>query len=425
MKQLTSILIALILPVVLFAQKIVDNPVHGYSTAGSLNLNRVELNDTASILSFNLKHGSSGWMSIPVETYIQAVGSEEKLYVTATEGVPLKERVSFSESGDLNYQLFFPPVPVETALLNYGEANEGGNWAIYEIRLNESGHSSLSWLSGHWFDGQTGLYAASFSDREVIYKNKVWTIGECDLNTEKANLSLNRDSEQLKLFVEKSENGITLGSDKKHLQALVARRNRMAVARNGNVDLETPLFSLDSADYSGYFIGFNPNYVSDRFTVYSNNLLSGVQEKTEVKIDSNGFFHARIPVYYPHVVFKSGVGGSDDLYLAPGKALFQVIDLTNNKAKRLYGGDCAAMSSEIIDTYRVSNLSRRTAIDSVHGGSFADYKAYCLQAKLRDLENLKKLYDDGKLSKRAYQLHQMDVAYNCLYTILDYGMACA
>lgn len=53
------------------AQTIVSNPKTGFSTAGNVQITKVELSDTATILSFDVEYTPNFWINAPIETHIQ------------------------------------------------------------------------------------------------------------------------------------------------------------------------------------------------------------------------------------------------------------------------------------------------------------------------------------------------------------------
>ncbi|RKD88518.1 TlpA family protein disulfide reductase [Mangrovibacterium diazotrophicum] len=423
MKRITLFLLALVSPFLLVAQKKIENPEFGFKNDPNLELKSIELTDSATVLSFQYKAKEGRWIRVPKESYIKLPDSSELLYATKTDGIPFGERYTLGESGEVSYHVYFPLLPSGTVEIDFGEAISKSSWEIFAIQLNESKSPLPDGIEGHWFDSRTGLYAASITRKQVVYRERVWQIESIKEKGKSIELNLKSGEETAQLYVACEDKGLAFGTNKKALQHVVGRFNRMAVARNGNVDLEVPKFSLDSAEYCGYILGFNPRYSPDRFTVSYDQLTNWREQKLEVKVDSTGYFQCKIPVLYPHTVVVRNSGVSSYPYLEPGKKLFQVFDLSNSKQDRLFMGESAAISSEIIQPFRISELNRTAIMDSVHGGTFAQYKVVCQQISERDFQNLNKLYADGKLSKRAWQLHQMDAQYDFLYTLLSYSMA--
>ena len=85
------------------AQKIIDNPKHGISIAPYLKLTKIELRDSATVMSFFVNFTPGNWISIPKETYIQNPIDNEKLYVVTTEGIPFNEKYWMPDSGQVAF----------------------------------------------------------------------------------------------------------------------------------------------------------------------------------------------------------------------------------------------------------------------------------------------------------------------------------
>ena len=293
MKQLTLMLAGLFVSTLLVAQKKIENPEFGQKNSSALHLKAIELTDSSTVFSFSYSGRGGSWMSVPTKTYIKVPDSDEMLFATGTEGIPFGERYTFDETREISYLVYFPPVPTGATELDYGEAVPRGAWEIFAIQLNETKSPLPDGIEGHWFDSQTGLYAASITRKQLVYRERVWQIESIKEKGKSIELNLKSGEETLQLYVACEEKGLALGTNKKALQHVVGRFNRMAVARNGNVDLEVPKFSLDSAEYCGYILGFNPRYSPDRFTVSYDQLTNWREQKLEVKVDSTVIFNVK------------------------------------------------------------------------------------------------------------------------------------
>ena len=107
MKSILLTTFTLFLSVFVYSQILIENPKIGMSTASNVKIEKIELSDTATVLSFRLHSSDDRKFLIPSETYIQPVGSKEKLFVFKAEGLKIGEWVSIPASGDIYYSCFF------------------------------------------------------------------------------------------------------------------------------------------------------------------------------------------------------------------------------------------------------------------------------------------------------------------------------
>jgi hypothetical protein len=184
----------------LFAQIIVDNPRIGQSTANSVAITQVELTDTSTALPFHVSGRAGVNIFIPSLSYIVPVGTTGplfvksddglktlpaseggRLYLTRAEGITLDNNFLVPLNGNLNYILYFPALPKGVQKIDFGEANEGGNWFFYDIELQNGRPKSRipRKFVGSWFpnDGSRKLFLALY-DTLSVYNFQVWNYGE-------------------------------------------------------------------------------------------------------------------------------------------------------------------------------------------------------------------------------------------------------
>jgi hypothetical protein len=104
-----------------FAQKTIENPEYGLCTVPG-SLTKIELLDDATVLHFHIKHYTNSAISVSKKSYIQARGSEEKLFVNKAVGVEIGgENNKTSDYGELFYSLYFPKLDTNIKAINFGE----------------------------------------------------------------------------------------------------------------------------------------------------------------------------------------------------------------------------------------------------------------------------------------------------------------
>ncbi len=184
----------------LFAQIIVDHPRIGQSTTTNVSITQIELTDSSTALSFHVSGRSGEYIFIPTRSYIVPVGvtglnyvksgdglktlpdnESGKLFLTRAEGITLDNKFLMPLKGSIDYILYFPALPKEAQKIDFGEANEGGNWFFYDIEL-QNGHPKSRIprkFVGSWFpdDGSKKLFLALY-DTLSVYNFQVWNYGE-------------------------------------------------------------------------------------------------------------------------------------------------------------------------------------------------------------------------------------------------------
>lgn len=121
------------------AQKNVFHPTYVDKNFDA-DITKVELLGSETIIHFTMKGALGSGFSVPKQTYIEnSDGTGPKLYVTKSEGIALGKRETISSTDEIRYKLYFPALGKAVKRINYGEANEGGNWFIYKMDLSRNG----------------------------------------------------------------------------------------------------------------------------------------------------------------------------------------------------------------------------------------------------------------------------------------------
>lgn len=134
-----TILLALLvlLALGLNAQTTIENPYCNYTPVKGLDVTKVEVTNEATFVTFHYQSSTMQSIFIPAESYIRAIGSEKKYFVSEVIGVPFQKNFQLPESGEISYTLRFPALPKTVKAFDFGEDNEGGNWFIYDIRMEK------------------------------------------------------------------------------------------------------------------------------------------------------------------------------------------------------------------------------------------------------------------------------------------------
>ena len=111
----------------------VENPLVETSNTMTLDIVKVELTDTATILQVDAYFQPRYWIRIDSKTYLQADG--KKYALTAAQGITPDSLFWMPDSGEASFQLTFQPLPFGTKKFDFIEADCEDCFKLYGIDL--------------------------------------------------------------------------------------------------------------------------------------------------------------------------------------------------------------------------------------------------------------------------------------------------
>lgn len=136
MRQTLSFIIGLLLCCTIQAKsKIIEEPLFCVSNTTSIEVSKVVLSDTATILHIYAKYRPKQWIRIAKGSYLKDNNGETYLLRSGIGIIPDKE-FWMPESGEAEFQLVFPPLPAKVTTIDFteGEGVEGA-FSIWGIQL--------------------------------------------------------------------------------------------------------------------------------------------------------------------------------------------------------------------------------------------------------------------------------------------------
>jgi thiol-disulfide isomerase/thioredoxin len=405
-------------------QTILVQPSIGMSTAPYIKIERIELRDTATVLWFHADFKAGNWIRIPKETYIQPVGSKERLSILAAEGIPLAEKFTIPASGEINYHLTFPKIDPTITKIDYGEANDGATWFFYDILLKPELFKSIlpENLTGNWFRCDNAQWEISLFDSVAIYKSQVWKYVRYTDQKGTCKIMLKNGSKNLNLFIKRSENGNCLiGETPAKFVNCTHTPNETAIPTD-NTTYNLPIFKMDTAIYCGYIKGFNPRFPKRTGLVAVNYVIEGKQNTMTFTISADGTFYVKIPHINPLTVYVRLPFSTQNIFIEPGKTTFHLIDNASKSNQNLFMGDNARLNSDLLKLKNFSSYNYDQMMNKVLDFSPEQYKAYIQDLQQKDLMSIDEIARKNSLSAKAVQIKKIELNLQYASYLMEYGM---
>ncbi len=422
MKTILMLLFTLLTAMTTLGQTVIENPRYGIASKDYLHLTKIELTDSSTVLYFHVNFRPGNWIAIPKQTYIQPVGGGEKIFIKATEGVPLDEKYTIPESGEVSYSLIFPRPDKNVTKIDYGEANESGSWFIYDIQLAPTGETKIpGWLYGNWFNKASGNWEISFQDTLAVYQGKLWQYDETKLKKDKFTVKLVNGSQEKLFYAQQDKNGnCFIGESPKVLTAYTHEPGTKTA--NPDEAFQLPLLKQDSAVYSGYFKGYTPRAGIKTFLVYVNDVIAGSQQSQVIEIGPTGCFSAKIPLYCPQQVYVNCNFFNGYVFLEPGKSLFHMIDAQSGEPGSFFTGESSAINSDLKKIKNPATFDYLKLQNKILDMNPEAFKASITEQWKKDQNRIDSLLEAGTIGKKAWQVLRLDIDYTHAMNLMSYKM---
>jgi thiol-disulfide isomerase/thioredoxin len=422
MKKRTLPILFLCFCAITFAQNVIENPKTGLTTAPYLKIKKIELTDTTTTLSLHISYIPGNWINIPTGTYIQPVNNSEKLFITATEGIPLDERYTMPESGEAEFSLVFPAIDKSVTKIDFGEDCDECSWFIYDIHVKPGMDASVlpQEMTGHWYNSASGDWELSLLDKVAIYQNKIWAYDGVNLKSGNGTITLKSANEVIQLHTQVGKNGSqNFGTSAKKLLGY-SKGAPSNSKRINDEPYKLPFFNINSATYSGYFINYTPRAGVKTISVHVDDILTGEQNSHVIKISEDGYFSAKLPIYHPQSIWVRSSFYNGSVFLEPGKELFQMIDPVKGPSEMKFMGEPAALNAELLQLNRLINIDynamRRTILDMTPDM----FKTQYLELQNTNMRAVDSLKVSGNIGEKAYQIKKLDILYRYYSIIMNY-----
>ena len=115
------------------ANRVVENPLIATANTRTLDIVKVELSDTATVLHVNAYYRPKNWIVISSDSYLQIPA--RRFMLTGAEGITPDSLFWMPKSGRASFVLRFPPLPRGTKSFDFIESDCDDCFKIYGVDL--------------------------------------------------------------------------------------------------------------------------------------------------------------------------------------------------------------------------------------------------------------------------------------------------
>ena len=108
-------------------ERVVERPVFGVSSTRVLEIDKIMMNDTATVMYVNVYQAPNNWICLDSSICLRAEGKDYP--ILTAEGIRLGEYYWMPESGQSSFRLVFPPLPRGVESVDFIESNVVGHGA--------------------------------------------------------------------------------------------------------------------------------------------------------------------------------------------------------------------------------------------------------------------------------------------------------
>ena len=114
-------------------ERTIEMPDLDAANAGNIDVRRIQLTDSTTVLTFHVDFRPKWWIKIAGTSKIVANGKEYG--IIKSDGIVLDEKFNMPESGETEFTLTFPAIPLDTKKIDYSEGTSDG-WQIWGIDIS-------------------------------------------------------------------------------------------------------------------------------------------------------------------------------------------------------------------------------------------------------------------------------------------------
>ena len=278
-------------------------------------------------------------------------------------------------------------------------------------------------LKGNWFSIINSKWEISLFDSIAIYKSQVWNLQNIAEKDGSSKISLKKGARKISLYLKTEKENLLVSEDGVNFLKLAAEPDCSLKPKDLEL-FKLPLLKNDTAVFSGFIKNFNKNEQRTGI-VYVNDVLQGAQVPFQFYVSDNGYFSLKIPHTNPQIVIAKIPSGTENIFtenifIEPGKEIFQLIDQGNRNSRPLFMGENARVNQ---DLYLVKNLYTPLStkmMDSILSLTPERYKSDYEKNLANDLNKLKEFGLKEGICSKTEVLWGLVLKYRMAVALLEY-----
>lgn len=407
-KELLSIFL-LCLAIFVSGQKVIENPKYGLRNNQGINITRIEINDSETILTFNLNMPTGMQVGIAAKSYIQVVGQPDTLFMIKKEA-PEPDATGWiiMPEGGLTYKLYFPRIDPKVARIDFGEP-VSNSWKFYDIEIGEQPHLSIipKEFAGNWFSDDNGNWTYSFFEKTAIFDHKTWEYVSVERENDFYRIKLKSGKAEKIIYGKPvNETNCLLGNSPNSM----TRYSSKMVRSNKQVSekFEESVFKPGKVVYKGFFRGFTKRLGTNSGTIRFSNRLTNKQETYLIKLDENGSFEVEFPLDFPQELTVSLPLFTERVFFEPGKTLFHLLNTGEAENPSLIMGGNAEENRGLLATANIKT-SQNQLIEGIAEMTEEEYMNYIKTVAENERNTLAHIQKERNLDEKTMQIRNLDI----------------
>jgi thiol-disulfide isomerase/thioredoxin len=115
---------------------VIESPIFVARNTSALEIDKLELSDTATLLHINAFYEPGNWIKIDPNSFL-ADDKGNRYSIRSADGIVLGKEFYMPESGEATFTLNFPPVAPSATFVDFSEGDYEGAFKIWGIRLTD------------------------------------------------------------------------------------------------------------------------------------------------------------------------------------------------------------------------------------------------------------------------------------------------
>lgn len=396
-------------------QTMIEQPKYGFSTVRNITLEKIEKTDSETRLYLTFRAKPNTFVLVFSETCLYEPKTERKHYLIRAEGLTVNKTKRVPYSGELSYTLVFPKIKKRVERVDF--TNNGYKCYIHDIELHQSDRQVFI---GKWYNDNTGLLEVAFREALLVYNSKVWdyTVKADDDNSEAYQVIAYDETDTINLSFTYGESSSLING----VDTVICQKSREACHVDSPVNnsiLTSFDFIPDTAILKGFIEGYKKGVNTDIYwhTINSFTLLDN--DKL-IRVDANGYFCEKIPLYHPQQVRIKSAIYDGNLFLEPGKELFVFFDKQNKSYEPELMGEMARINTELLELSVLDNYDYLTKKSKVISLEPNGYKEWLLGEMANELNDLVARADTINYTAKTVQVKELSIKCRYANAILNY-----